>query len=691
MDIAKLLGTAGSVLSEAGSALSGGDGSTVSAVGGLFAKALAAATSETEASATAATAETADATTLVTGPLTTTAAGTEESALGPIAGLNGAESLDAAAAKTLSLALATAIVTWASQSLGSRGDDSTVTVEGRHVDSLVDDLPAALRQAIEETLAALDARGGDIPAEIMASLNAILGAVTVQAPEVTGGPLSDMQVTRFAGEMADAIVEAVSNRFDGGSGVLERALQSLGVDASALPADATVEERVNGLIDLCRASLESSLASEATSAEDLAQLKAAIDTLLERLRGTVARVTSMAAETAEPETVSASAAAAAPASAQARDGDASASAVRTASAGTGSGESVRSPVDAGNLATAPVSAFGRGVKARTEPAPGLRAVIEETVRPVEQVPVRVVASGQGETPSLTDALSAAVRQASTARAAAAADAEGQVLVSPTVGPVATDSGAPRTASARTLLREVLTSADDDTASGEVTVRRGQTAKSVSLDALERLFAPPERDDRAGSESRRIAATQALAASQAGVDSVAAPLAAAGGPGVPLDAQTVQAAAESGSQRANVMTQVENSLQDVAFKGRQEVVIELRPPHLGDVRVTLTATEQAVTAHFQAQSHTVKAILESNMYLLKDMLNNAGVNAEEIQVSVGLGGDQSGGWRQNGDQAAMYYRSFDPRHAPVVEDASVRPVGLDAGQTYSTASVVNLLA
>ncbi len=312
------------------------------------------------------------------------------------------------------------------------------------------------------------------------------------------------------------------------------------------------------------------------------------------------------------------------------------------------------------------------------------------MRPAEKVPVRVVASSRVETPSLVEALSRAVGQSSAARAASAHQVQGQVVVSPTIGSTVTEADPLRTPSARSVLREVLESDAESAGGAEVTVRRGEVTKAVSLDALERLFARSEREDRGASTVRQTAVTAVAAALPQAGDGVAV-LAPASGWAVPLDTQAVQTTAESGLERANVMTQVENSLQDVASKGRQEVVIELRPPHLGDVRVTLTVTEQAVTAHFQAQSHTVKAILESNMYLLKDMLTNAGVTADDIQVSVGLGGDQAGGWRQNGDQAAMYYRSFDPRHGPTVEDASVRPVGLAVGQTSSTASVVDLLA
>lgn len=100
---------------------------------------------------------------------------------------------------------------------------------------------------------------------------------------------------------------------------------------------------------------------------------------------------------------------------------------------------------------------------------------------------------------------------------------------------------------------------------------------------------------------------------------------------------------------------------IGHAGADEMHIQLKPDWLGKVKIKVAVENGLVTAHFAAESETVKSLLESGMSLLRENLENQGFSLAEFSVDVsngqtlgnsGFSGDsqngyQSGGWMPHG--------------------------------------------
>ena len=62
-------------------------------------------------------------------------------------------------------------------------------------------------------------------------------------------------------------------------------------------------------------------------------------------------------------------------------------------------------------------------------------------------------------------------------------------------------------------------------------------------------------------------------------------------------------------------------------------MQLNPANLGAVNVALSSKDGNVTAQFTTQSELVKAALESQIMILKENLEQAGVKVNAVEVSV----------------------------------------------------------
>lgn len=101
---------------------------------------------------------------------------------------------------------------------------------------------------------------------------------------------------------------------------------------------------------------------------------------------------------------------------------------------------------------------------------------------------------------------------------------------------------------------------------------------------------------------------------------------------------------------------------IGHSGTDEMHIQLKPDWLGEVKIKIAVENGLVTAHFVAESQTVKSLIESGMSLLRENLENQGFSLAEFTVDVsngqmfgnsGFSGDgqsgyQPGEWMPNGD-------------------------------------------
>ena len=88
------------------------------------------------------------------------------------------------------------------------------------------------------------------------------------------------------------------------------------------------------------------------------------------------------------------------------------------------------------------------------------------------------------------------------------------------------------------------------------------------------------------------------------------------------------------EQIDVIKQISEKVDVNLFEDKSEMIIKLKPDHLGKVTVEIAVENGAVTAKFLAESDKVKEILESNMQDLKDHLAKQGMVVQDLSVSVG---------------------------------------------------------
>jgi flagellar hook-length control protein FliK len=107
------------------------------------------------------------------------------------------------------------------------------------------------------------------------------------------------------------------------------------------------------------------------------------------------------------------------------------------------------------------------------------------------------------------------------------------------------------------------------------------------------------------------------------------------------------------QKADIVNQVVEKAKIILDGGKSEMVMQLKPDSLGKVELKVVTEQGLVAAKFIAENEQVKAVLETNMQLLKDTLEKQGMAVQELSVSVQR--DTSGGFfnnrgnKENGDE------------------------------------------
>ena len=90
----------------------------------------------------------------------------------------------------------------------------------------------------------------------------------------------------------------------------------------------------------------------------------------------------------------------------------------------------------------------------------------------------------------------------------------------------------------------------------------------------------------------------------------------------------------------VTNQVVTRLETMSGDERHEMELQLKPESLGKIQLRIVEERGMILARFTAESEKVRAILESNMQLLRDSLEKNGLTVQELSVSVGQQQPQS---------------------------------------------------
>ena len=128
-----------------------------------------------------------------------------------------------------------------------------------------------------------------------------------------------------------------------------------------------------------------------------------------------------------------------------------------------------------------------------------------------------------------------------------------------------------------------------------------------------------------------------------------------------------------NQDFNIPTQIVEQARMIKLPGTTEMVIQLKPEHLGELTLRVSVTSNgAVNASFHSDNAQVRAIIENSLVQLKQELANQGLKVDNVQVYAGLSdgsslmngrGQQS--WQNRGQNGRVNGRV----NAVVLEEAS----------------------
>jgi flagellar hook-length control protein FliK len=102
--------------------------------------------------------------------------------------------------------------------------------------------------------------------------------------------------------------------------------------------------------------------------------------------------------------------------------------------------------------------------------------------------------------------------------------------------------------------------------------------------------------------------------------------------------------------ARMINQIVRSAKVHTFEGGAEMTLRLDPPHLGTIQMNVAVNEGAVTASLRTSTESARQILQSDLGSLKQMLADAGVKVDQVQVSVSTNLNQQAWNPYSGSQA-----------------------------------------
>ncbi|MCC6729243.1 MAG: flagellar hook-length control protein FliK [Chthonomonadales bacterium] len=129
------------------------------------------------------------------------------------------------------------------------------------------------------------------------------------------------------------------------------------------------------------------------------------------------------------------------------------------------------------------------------------------------------------------------------------------------------------------------------------------------------------------------------------------------------ASTASEGARDADARARIVDQVLARLDSMRLaSGRQEVLLRLDPPHLGELRLTILRHGDAISAHVVAETQAAREALTAGRDDLRSALETRGFSLQQLDVALQQGG---GGARH------YAFRQGDPGDGAARSDAAIR--------------------
>lgn len=149
-----------------------------------------------------------------------------------------------------------------------------------------------------------------------------------------------------------------------------------------------------------------------------------------------------------------------------------------------------------------------------------------------------------------------------------------------------------------------------------------------------------KEETSAIESKGI--RQTVTVSHSAKETTATPLAVPAAAPVQTSAVAETASKTISYEPKEVISQIAQGAHVMVRDGAVQMHLKLDPPELGRVELRIAIEQDGLKAHFVTESQTVKAIIETNLPHLRNALQQAGVNADNLSVSVG------GRWTQGGN-------------------------------------------
>lgn len=101
-----------------------------------------------------------------------------------------------------------------------------------------------------------------------------------------------------------------------------------------------------------------------------------------------------------------------------------------------------------------------------------------------------------------------------------------------------------------------------------------------------------------------------------------------------------------TEQVDAAPRIVERMQALIADERSEVRIQLKPDHLGDLKIKIAVEHGVISAEFVAESQAVQSIIEANLPELRSALQDAGSIVAELAVYVGTQEQQSFGEKQH---------------------------------------------
>lgn len=85
---------------------------------------------------------------------------------------------------------------------------------------------------------------------------------------------------------------------------------------------------------------------------------------------------------------------------------------------------------------------------------------------------------------------------------------------------------------------------------------------------------------------------------------------------------------------DVFNQIVTGLKVEITQGKQDIMLQLQPEHLGKIGINISKENGVMTGQFMAESEAVKNLIERNVPILRQQLEEQGIELRDIKITVG---------------------------------------------------------